>query len=208
VVRLSSLLKDVDLQTMERLLMRRYGSRLRPGEWIQVSHTRDQETESLIMDVVDGGEHFRFEAQLHLEDVKDAEMSTDILMDFLDAVLDEWFDGGREAYPTLDFSPYEFTARTWKPPRMHCWKQTQSSTSQTPTSNDGSLPLSVAHLGQVAGIPDRVLNPWVQRAHRPPVHNDGLRCRPLWGGWQGHQRNLDGVMGHGCPSGRHSSRCT
>lgn len=108
MVRLSSLLKDVDLQTMERLLMRRYGSRLRPGEWIQVSHTRDQETESLIMDVVDGGEHFRFEAQLHLEDVKDAEMSTDILMDFLDAVLDEWFDGGREAYPTLDFSPYEF----------------------------------------------------------------------------------------------------
>lgn len=112
MVNLSSLVRISEVQSMERVLMRRHKDHLRRGEHITVRHTRDPELEGLTMDVVHGPEVFRFEAQLHLEDVSDPDLSGDILMDFLDAVLGEWFRGGREAYPTLDFSPYEFQGVT------------------------------------------------------------------------------------------------
>ncbi|MBI5493685.1 MAG: hypothetical protein HY904_01585 [Deltaproteobacteria bacterium] len=97
-----------ELRKLESALGQRHARRLRPHESFAVAHERDAETETLTFDVVEGPEVFRFEARLHLEDLRAPEDSTELLVDFLDAVVTEWLAGDREAYPTLDFSPYEF----------------------------------------------------------------------------------------------------
>ena len=102
----------VDLRPLEEALHKRFGTRLRGGERLALSHARDVETETLTLDVVSGQDVFRFEARLYLADVPAVEESTSILLDFLDGVLDEWLTGDREAYPTLDFTPYEFRGVT------------------------------------------------------------------------------------------------
>lgn len=96
-----------DLLELGATLAERHRAHLRPEEHLVVAHTRDATLETLTVDVVEGADHFRFEACVHLEDV-DGEAATDILMGFLHAVLKEWLEGGREAYPTLDYSPYPF----------------------------------------------------------------------------------------------------
>lgn len=112
MTKISNMVATLDLAEAARLLTRKHRHDLKRGETITLSHERDVESESITLDVVDGGQVFRFEAQVHLADVRNVEESQDILLDFLDGVVQEWLEGGREAYPTLDFSPYEFMGIT------------------------------------------------------------------------------------------------
>ncbi len=97
-----------DLLVLQAALNTRHKTNLRGNERLVLTHEQDGQAETLILDVVADPEVFRFEARVYLEDVPAAEESTTILLDFLDGVLEEWLAGDREAYPTLDFSPYQF----------------------------------------------------------------------------------------------------
>jgi hypothetical protein len=104
-------LSDNELELVRQALLARHQPRLRAGETLHVAHRHEQGQEFLVVEVVLGAEHFRFEAATHHEDTH-ADTSTEQMVDFVDSVLGEWLEGDREAYPTLDFSPYEFRGVT------------------------------------------------------------------------------------------------
>jgi hypothetical protein len=101
----------VETERLEQLLLKRHGDWLKEGERIAVTHQADEEMETLTLDVVNDPAIFRFQAGIHVEDT-DPEASAELLIEFLDAVLEEWLKGHREAYPTLDYSPYTFRGVT------------------------------------------------------------------------------------------------
>jgi hypothetical protein len=105
---LKLLMSADERKRVESAMLKRHARKLNAGEHFALTHQRDADTETVMVDVVQGPAVFRFEAQVHLADVDPPELNPDLMLDFLDAVVTEWLAGDREAYPTLDFSPYEF----------------------------------------------------------------------------------------------------
>lgn len=101
-------LGKAQLAQVEKLLTEKHRWQLKGNERIQVQHTVEPQHETLTVDVVDGPTLFRWEARLH----GPHPAASDVLIDFLDGILDEWFKSGREAWPTLDFTPYDFAGVT------------------------------------------------------------------------------------------------
>ena len=96
------------LAQLEHLLTQKHRWQLKVTERIHASHVADDHHETLTVDVVDGPLVFRWEARAPLS----TPHAVDLLMDFLDGILDEWFKNGRDGWPTLDFSPYTFGGTT------------------------------------------------------------------------------------------------
>ncbi|MEW5848526.1 MAG: hypothetical protein AB2A00_06910 [Myxococcota bacterium] len=93
---------------VEELIRKRHKGKLQKDERVEVVHVEDEVHDTMSFLVHTGDDVFRFEAQVEKKDVRPRGASVDLLLDFLDGVLEEWLEGDREAYPTLEFSPYEF----------------------------------------------------------------------------------------------------
>jgi hypothetical protein len=95
-----------DLAEVGEALRQRHRRHLRPGERFRVDHALEGEWEWLAFDLVRGGEVFRFQARLRPAEVRPRGASTERLVDFLDGVVGEWLEGGRETWPTLDYTDH------------------------------------------------------------------------------------------------------
>lgn len=101
-------LTPAETRQLSDLLRQRHKRHLGKQERFEVTHQVKDDLETVCIQLHSPPGLFRFEAAVHPTDVKPRSAATELLLDFLDGVLEEWFTSGRTAYPTLEFTTYEF----------------------------------------------------------------------------------------------------